>query len=112
MWRETVEGGNELGYSSLGSDIDRLELHWLSDGRSSCRASTSRIDSLLQLPCCQSLELPPTRLCWGGLVIQTRADRGHGWLRQRRLTLSTSFDRSEADMIRAVIFKARRLRSR
>ena len=57
-------------------------------------ASTSRIDSLLRPPCRWSLELLPTiHQLAGGLVIQTRADRGHGWLRQRRPTISTSFDR-------------------
>ena len=41
-------------------------------------ASTSRIDSLLQPPCCWSLGLIPTiHQLAVGLVIQTRADRGH-----------------------------------
>ena len=108
-----VEGRNVLGCASLGSDIDRLGRRgYRVDGRVVSDA-TSRIDSLLRPPCRWSLGLLTTiHQLAGGLVTRTRADRGHGWLRQLRPTISTSCVRNVADMMRAAILEAGRFRGR
>ena len=74
----TVEGGTSWG--TRRSDMTSIAWSCLAIGwMIELSASTSRIDSLLQLPCCQSLELPPT-ICLGGAPGYSDARRQGAWM--------------------------------